>query len=77
MHRYMAKKRLYLPRILTLHHAFAMCSGGRIRHAQTYPLQEVDAEEGCGRLIRGGRLIRTLRYKQQSCIKLVPYGVGA
>ena len=42
--------------------AFATRSGGRILHAQTYPLQEVDAEEGDGRLIRGGRLIRTIRY---------------
>ena len=28
---------------------------------KTYPLQEVDAEEGGGRLLHGGRLIRTLR----------------
>ena len=43
--------------------AFATRSGGRILHAQTYPLQEIDAEEGDGRLIRGGRLIRTIRYR--------------
>ena len=59
MHPYLAKESYTLPRILALHHAFATRSGGRILHAQTYPLQEVDAEEGDGRLIRGGRLIRT------------------
>ena len=53
MHPYLAKD---LPRIPALHHAFATRSGGRILHAQTYPWQEVDAEEG------DGRLIRTLRY---------------
>ena len=30
------------------------------------PLQEVDAEEGDGRLIRGGRLIRTIWYSYLS-----------
>ena len=61
MYPYLAKD---LPRILALHHAFAMRSGGRILHAQTYPLQEVDAEEGDGCLICGGRLIRTIQHLQ-------------
>ena len=29
-----------------------------------YPLQEVDAKEGGGRLVHGGRLIRSLQYMQ-------------
>ena len=59
MHPYLAKKV-----ILTLYPRFTcICNafGWAILHAQTYPLQEVDAEEGDERLIRGGRLIRTLR----------------
>ena len=39
--------RLYLSCILTLHHAFAT----RILCDCTYPLQEINAEEGSGRLI--------------------------
>ena len=62
MHPYLAKESYtYLVSSLYIM-AFATRSGGRILHAQTYPLQEVDAEEGDGRLIRGGRLIRTIRY---------------
>ena len=53
-------KRLYLPCFLTLHCAFPTRSSGRILREETYPLQEVDTEEGCGRLIHGGRLIHTL-----------------
>ena len=53
MHPYLAKESYTY---LVLHHAFATRPGGRILHAQTYPLQEVDAEEG------DGRLIRTIRY---------------
>ena len=41
---------------------FTTRSSGRILREKMYPLQEVDAEEGGGRLIHGGRLIRTLRY---------------
>ena len=66
MHPYLAKESYsYLPRILALHHAFAMRSGGRILHAQTYPLQEVDAEEGDGHLILlyGNHAISHIRAK--------------
>ena len=42
--------------------AFATHLGGLILRELTYPLQEVDAEDGGGRLLRGGRFIRTLRY---------------
>ena len=35
--------------------------GGYYVNIVTYPLQEVDAEEGGGRLIHGEHLIRTLR----------------
>ena len=56
MHPYLAKESYtYLVSSLYIM-AFATRSGGRILHAQTYPLQEVDAEEG------DGRLIRTIRY---------------
>ena len=62
MHPYLAKESYtYLVSSLYIM-AFATRSGGRILHAQTYPLLEVDAEEGDGRLIRGGCLIRTTRY---------------
>ena len=48
----LGERRLYLPHIYTLHHAFTTRSGGGILHAQAYPFQEVDAEEGGGSLIR-------------------------
>ena len=61
MHPYLAKESYtYLVSSLYIM-AFATRSGGRILHAQTYPLQEVDAEEG------DGRLIRTVRYHQYHC----------
>ena len=56
MHPYLAKESYtYLVSSLYIM-AFATRSGGQILHAQTYPLQEVDSEEG------DGHLIRTIRY---------------
>ena len=54
MHPYLAKESYtYLVSSLYIVHLQRVRVG-----AQTYPLQEVDAEEGDGRLIRGGRLIQ-------------------
>ena len=68
MHPYLAKESYtYLVSSLYIM-AFVTRSGGRILHAQTYPLQEVDAEEGDGRLIRTIRYIRVGRYNQGGVI---------
>ena len=67
MHPYLAKESYtYLISSLYIMHLQCVRVHGRILHAQTYPLQGVDGEEGDGRLIRGGRLIRTLRYTLSS-----------